>query len=77
MVHARDVTIPDNLTELGMISTRFKIWNDLSTTINQGLRPVMEAMVSGTGQMVSTTSPPGSTYSRIQTTRTAEFKTFG
>lgn len=76
MVHVRDVTIPDNLTELGMISTQFKMWNDLRATIKQGLSPVLEAMVSGTGRMVSTISPLGSTYSRIETTRTPEFKTF-
>ncbi|KAF9536490.1 hypothetical protein EC957_010659, partial [Mortierella hygrophila] len=76
MVHARDVTIPDNLTELGIISTQFKIWNDLRATIEQGLSPVLEAMVSGTGRMVGTISPLGSMYSRIETTRTPEFKTF-
>ncbi|KAH7055048.1 hypothetical protein BKA57DRAFT_434661 [Linnemannia elongata] len=76
MVHVRDVTIPDNLTELGIISTQFKIWNDLRATIEQGLSPVLEAMVSGPGGMVGTISPLGSVHSRIETTRTPEFKTF-
>ncbi|KAG0038456.1 hypothetical protein BGZ89_008052, partial [Linnemannia elongata] len=51
MVHIRDVTIPDNLTELGTICTQFKIWNDLRATIKQGLSPVLQA-VSGTGRIV-------------------------
>ena len=33
MVHARDVTIPDNLSELGTIGTQIKIWSDLSATM--------------------------------------------
>jgi uncharacterized alpha/beta hydrolase family protein len=76
MVHVRDATIPDNLTELGMISTQFKIRNDLRATIEQGLSPVMEVMVSGTGRMVSTISPLSSMSSRIETTHTPEFNTF-
>ncbi|KAF9323223.1 hypothetical protein BGZ91_003763, partial [Linnemannia elongata] len=43
MVHVRDVTIPDNLTELGTTCTQFKIWNDLRATIEQGLSPVLQA----------------------------------
>ncbi|KAG9067088.1 hypothetical protein KI688_013001 [Linnemannia hyalina] len=76
MVHVRDVTIPNNLTELGTISTQFKIWNDLRATIEQGLSPVLGAVVSGTGRRVGTISPLGSVYARTETTRTPEFKTF-
>ncbi|KAI9230993.1 MAG: hypothetical protein BYD32DRAFT_467589 [Podila humilis] len=47
MVHVRDDFIPDNMTELGMISTQIKIWNDLRATVEQGLSPVVEAMASG------------------------------
>lgn len=43
MVHVHDVTIPDNLTELGTTCTQFKIWNDLRATIEQGLSPVLQA----------------------------------
>ncbi|KAF9176646.1 hypothetical protein BGZ50_000162 [Haplosporangium sp. Z 11] len=76
LVHVRDVTIPDNLTELGTISTQIKIWNDLRATIEQGLSPVFEAMASGKGRVISTVCPLGSTFARIETTRTPEFKTF-
>ncbi|KAF9946561.1 hypothetical protein BGZ72_000230 [Mortierella alpina] len=75
MAHVRDVSIPDNLTELGTICTQFKIWNDLRATIEQGLGSVLQA-VSGTGRMIGTTGPLGSVYARIETTRTPEFKTF-
>lgn len=76
MVHVRDVTIPDNLTELGMISTQIKIWNDLGATVEQGLSPIFEAIASGKGQVIGTAGSLGSTHARIETTRTPEFKTF-
>ncbi|KAF9136208.1 hypothetical protein BGX30_011303 [Mortierella sp. GBA39] len=57
MVHAWDVTTPDNLTELGTISTQIKIWNDLRTTVEQGLSPVLEAVVSGKGRVSGTVGP--------------------
>ncbi|KAF8947213.1 hypothetical protein BGZ47_009936 [Haplosporangium gracile] len=66
MVHVRDVTIPDNLTELGTISIQFKIWNDLRATIKQGLSPVLDAVVSGTGRRVGIISPLGSVYARTE-----------
>ncbi|KAG0331272.1 hypothetical protein BG004_001742, partial [Podila humilis] len=70
MVHVRDVTIPDNLTELGVISSQIKIWNDLRATVEQGLSPVFEAMACGT------VGPLCSAHARIETTRTPEFKGF-
>ncbi|KAF9938826.1 hypothetical protein BGZ65_012125 [Modicella reniformis] len=76
MVHVRDVTIPDNLTGLGTISTQIKIWNDLRATIEQGLSPVLETVASGKGRVISTAFPLGSTHARIETTRTPEFKSF-
>lgn len=76
MVHVRDVFIPDNLTELGMISTQIKVWNDLRATVEQGLSPVFEAMASGKSRVISTSGTIGSAHTRIETTRTPEFKTF-
>ncbi|KAF9307967.1 hypothetical protein BG003_011802, partial [Podila horticola] len=76
MVHVRDVTIPDNLTELGTISTQIKIWNDLGATVEQGLSPIFEAIASGKGQVIGTVGSLGSTHARIETTRTPEFETF-
>ncbi|KAG0373562.1 hypothetical protein BGX24_011548 [Mortierella sp. AD032] len=78
MVHARDVTIPDNLTELGTISSQFKIWNDLRATVEEGLNSVLEAVVSGKGKgrVIGAVGPVGSVHARIETTRTPEFKTF-
>ncbi|KAG0345522.1 hypothetical protein BG005_001272 [Podila minutissima] len=76
MVHVRDVFIPDNLMELGMISTQIKVWNDLRATVEQGLSPVFEAMASGKSRVISTVGTIGSVYARIETTRTPEFKTF-
>ncbi|KAF9578551.1 hypothetical protein BGW38_005590 [Lunasporangiospora selenospora] len=76
MVCVRDVTIPDSLTELGMISNQIKIWNDLRATVEQGLSPIFEAMASGEGQVTGTVSPLCSARARIETTRTPEFKTF-
>ncbi|KAF9137090.1 hypothetical protein BGX30_010578 [Mortierella sp. GBA39] len=75
MAHVRDVTIPDNLTELGTVSTQFKIWNDLRATVEHGLSPVLEAVVSSKGR-ASTVGPLDSVHARVQTTRTPEFKTF-
>lgn len=75
MVHVRDVTIPDNLTELGTISTQIKIWNDLRATVEQGLSPILEAVVSGKGR-VRNLGPFDSVQARVETTRTPEFKTF-
>ncbi|KAG0012323.1 hypothetical protein BGZ82_002638, partial [Podila clonocystis] len=76
MVHVRDVMIPDNLTELGTISTQIKIWNDLGATVEQGLSPIFEAIASGKGQVIGTVGSLGSTHARIETTRTPEFKPF-
>ncbi|KAF8928396.1 hypothetical protein BGZ58_009680 [Dissophora ornata] len=77
MVHVRDVTIPDNLTDLGIISTQIKIWNDLKATVKQGLTPILNGMASGEGQlMIGDIFPLGVTPVRIKTTRTPEFKTF-
>ncbi|KAF8942781.1 hypothetical protein BGZ47_006159, partial [Haplosporangium gracile] len=76
LIHVRDVTIPDNLTELGTISTQIKVWDDLKATIEQGLSPVFEAVASGKRRAVGSASPLGPTLPRIETTRTPEFKTF-
>ncbi|KAI8594462.1 hypothetical protein EDD21DRAFT_427790 [Dissophora ornata] len=76
LIHVRDVTIPDNLTELGTISTQIKVWNDLRATIEQGLSPVFEAVASGKRLVVSSVCPLDPTLPRIETTRTPEFKTF-
>ncbi|KAF8926407.1 hypothetical protein BGZ47_002715, partial [Haplosporangium gracile] len=56
MVHVRDITIPDNLTELTTICTQFKVWNDLRATIEQGLSPDLQA-ASCTGRMAGTIGP--------------------
>ncbi|KAH7028522.1 hypothetical protein BKA57DRAFT_252627 [Linnemannia elongata] len=76
MVHVRDIMIPDNLTELGTISTQIKVWNDLRATVERGLNPVLEAIASGKGRMTGTTSVLDSAHARVETTRTPEFKTF-
>lgn len=70
MVHVRDVTIPDNLTQLSTISTQIKIWNDLRATVEQRLSPVLEAVVSGEGRVIGTVGSLGSMRARIETTRT-------
>ncbi|KAF9098468.1 hypothetical protein BGX27_000793 [Mortierella sp. AM989] len=73
MAHVRDVTIPDKLTELGIISSQIKIWNDLRATVEQGLDSLLRAVASG---VVNTVGPLSSAHLRIQTTQTPEFKTF-
>ncbi|KAG0274861.1 hypothetical protein BGZ96_004061 [Linnemannia gamsii] len=76
MVHVHDIMIPDNLTELGTISTQIKVWNDLRATVERGLSPVLEAIASGKGRMTGTTTVIDSAHARVETTRTPEFKTF-
>lgn len=76
MVYVRDVTIPDNLAELSAISTQIKIWNDLRATVEKGLSPILEAVASGKGRVSGTVGPLGSMHTRVETTRTPEFKTF-
>ncbi|KAF9337071.1 hypothetical protein BG006_006396 [Podila minutissima] len=71
-----DFTIPDNMTELGVISIQIKIRNDLRATVEQGLSPIFEAMASDKGQVIGTVGPLDSAHARIDTTHTPEFKPF-
>ncbi|KAF9335911.1 hypothetical protein BG006_010336 [Podila minutissima] len=76
MVHICDATIPGNLTELGVISTQIKIWNDLGATVEQGLSPIFEGKAFDKGQVIGTVGPLGVAHARIETICTPEFKTF-
>ncbi|KAF9923161.1 hypothetical protein BGZ65_009083, partial [Modicella reniformis] len=44
-------------------------WNDLKTTVEQGLDPLLKAVESGRKKLVGTIDPLSSAHSRISTTR--------
>lgn len=74
MVHIGDVSIPDNLTELGALGNDIKTWVEMKYTIERGLASVLAA--ESTGPQIVGTHHFESSYHRIPTTRTPEFKSY-
>ncbi|KAF9973725.1 hypothetical protein BGZ65_009114 [Modicella reniformis] len=49
MIHVHDVLIPDSMKELATIGAEYKIWFELALTVENGIKPVLDAAAKGKG----------------------------
>lgn len=76
MVHVCNVTVPDNLTELGTICTQFKIWNDFESHDRAGTETCLGRCGIWHRTKGQHYQPSWLRVRKIEKTRTPKFKTF-
>ena len=47
MVHVHDLSIPDSMKELAIIGAEYNIWFELALTVENGIKPVLNAAAKG------------------------------
>ncbi|KAK3836508.1 MAG: hypothetical protein JOS17DRAFT_772017 [Linnemannia elongata] len=70
MVHVHDVLIPDSMRDLATIGAEYKIWFELALTVENGIKPVLNAEAKG--KAVASHPPLGAGKARFPTIPTPE-----
>ncbi|KAF9080668.1 hypothetical protein BGX23_001829, partial [Mortierella sp. AD031] len=55
MVHIHDVMVPESMEELAIIGAEYNIWFELALTVENGIKPVLNAAAKG---KMSAVHPP-------------------
>lgn len=70
MVHIHDVSTPDSMKKLATIGPEYKIWFELAHTVENGIKPVLEAVAKG--KVVAVHPPLAIAKTRLHTVSTPE-----
>ncbi|KAF9313232.1 hypothetical protein BGZ91_006334 [Linnemannia elongata] len=70
MVHVHDLSIPDSMKELAIIGAEYNIWFELALTVENGIKPVLNAAAKG--KVTAVLPPLGVGKTRFRTVLTPE-----